>query len=278
MKKLFVVFIMMMLLMGCAISSTNGNAEFEEKAGTQVAIALTATALDQYFAAQTEEVVEEETRQAPSPTQTESVESEAKLTLGTPTYTDSGSTLSAWSADPVDEIVVEGITTFSIDNGRLAMQSSQTGKFHWRLNYQEFADGYLEAKFETGNCSGNDQYGLIFRAPDYSNGVGYYFTMTCDGHYGLREKTDPNTYMNDAEMIIPLTESDKINAGANQVNILGVQADGSSLKLYMNDELLDEISNANLTNTGHMGVYIYARQTAGFTVYLDEISFWNANN
>jgi len=41
--------------------------------------------------------------------------------------------------------------------------------------------------------------------------------------------------------------------------------------------LLEEINDATLINTGHFGLFINARQTPGFTVSMDEISYWTLN-
>ena len=72
-------------------------------------------------------------------------------------------------------------------NGKMTVvNQSTTSGFIWWLTYLSFKDAYLEATFEVEDCSANDQYGLVVRAPDYEDGRGYYYTLTCGGQYDLR--------------------------------------------------------------------------------------------
>ena len=70
---------------------------------------------------------------------------------------------------------------------------------------------------------------------------------------------------------------DSINTGSNKTNILGVWAKDDRIRLYANGQFLQEISNASLINDGHFGLFINARETPGFTIKLDEISYWLIN-
>jgi len=274
MRKVIVLLFLLIIPLACVPFSQQ--ASFEDKAGTQVAIALTATALDATVSA-LENPIEPTVTDQPDAQPTDGSSFDPAQDLGNPTYTDNSSSWSTWSKEPGDQ-VLESITTISIADGKLSMQSSQVGKFHWWLNYRLIDNAYLEAKYETGNCSGNDEYGLVFRAPDYFNGVGYYFTLTCDGKFDLREKTDPNSLIQDNQLRFGMQTSSLINSGPNQKNTLGVWMNGKTIRLYVNDQFLDEITDAELTASGHFGPFIYARKTPGFKISLDEISYWTINN
>ena len=267
-----VSFFIILLLIPIACTPFQPQAAIEEKAGTQVAVALTATALDATVSA-LDNSDQPTVTTSPTNSEIETPDFDPNEDLGDPAFTDNCSSWSAWSVNPENQ-VLEDVTTVSVADGKLTMASSQVGKFHWWLNYREVGDAYLEADFEAGTCSGSDEYGLVFRAPDYFNGIGYYFTLTCDGKYDLREKTDPNSLIQDNQLRFGMQSSPVINAGPNQKNTIGVWMDDSVIRLYINRQLVDEITDAKITGAGHFGLHIYARKTPGFSISLDEISYW----
>jgi len=264
MRKAIILLLLLLTAPACVPFSQQES--FEDKAATQVAIALTATALDATVSA-LENPVEPTVTDQPDAQPTDSPPFDPSEDLGDPVYTDNSSSWNSWNKDPGDQ-VLESVTTVSVADGKLSMQSSQVGKFHWWLN----------SIYETGNCSGNDEYGLVFRAPDYFNGVGYYFTLTCDGKFDLREKTEPNSLIQENQLRFGMQSSDLINSGPNQKNTLGVWMNGETIRLYINKQFLGEITDAELTASGHFGPFIYARKTPGFKISLDEISYWTITN
>jgi hypothetical protein len=274
MRKAIILLLLLLTAPACVPFSQQES--FEDKAATQVAIALTATALDATVSA-LENPVEPTVTDQPDAQPTDSPPFDPSEDLGDPVYTDNSSSWNSWNKDPGDQ-VLESVTTVSVADGKLSMQSSQVGKFHWWLNYRLIDNAYLEAIYETGNCSGNDEYGLVFRAPDYFNGVGYYFTLTCDGKFDLREKTEPNSLIQENQLRFGMQSSDLINSGPNQKNTLGVWMNGETIRLYINKQFLGEITDAELTASGHFGPFIYARKTPGFKISLDEISYWTITN
>ena len=271
MRNILISICLLLTVSACVIFSQPKS--LEEKAGTQVSLALTSTALDA-IVSELEKTTEPPSQIEPTQTVTQESKSDPKSDLGDPDYTDTCSSWSAWSVESKDQ-VLESITTISVTDGKLSMESSQVGKFHWWFNYREVGDAYLEAVFETGTCSGSDQYGLVFRAPDYFNGVGYYYTLTCDGKYDLREKADPNSLIQDNQLRFGMKDTPHLNTGSNQKNVLGVWMSGETVRLYLNNQFVDEIIDAELTGSGHFGLFIHAQKTPGFKISLDEISYWN---
>lgn len=143
------------------------------------------------------------------------------------------------------------------------------GWLSWRLGGAQLQNGYVEATFKTGNCSGNDIYGIVLRAPDYESGRGYYLQLTCDGQYNLSVWKDSGL-----DALQEWTTSSAILAGSNQTNRLGAWITGNQWKLYVNGVLIKEISDGSLINMGHIGFFIVANQTPDFTIYVDEIATW----
>ena len=71
------------------------------------------------------------------------------------------------------------------DNNLVLTAVRSDSWYGWSLSYIKGTNFYLEGTFKVGDCSGMDNYGLVFRAPDYSNG--YFFGISCDGQYSLRQ-------------------------------------------------------------------------------------------
>jgi len=247
---------------------------FEEEVATKAAIALTGTAESQQGQPLTDQTVSPPTITAKpdqeSATFTPTVSTEdPKLNLGQPDWIDTLTTGNSFGLDP------GGTTTYytliKVENGKLVMtrDTALVGKT-WQLAYPRPKDFYLEAKFENGTCSGDDQYGLVFRADNYTDSFAYYFIITCDGHYDLLKQTTSGS-----ALLLNWKTSDEIHKGSNQTNILGIWADGSIIRMYANGKLLKEINDDSLLNDGHIGLFIDAKKTAGFTIKMDEISYWN---
>jgi hypothetical protein len=116
-----------------------------------------------------------------------------------------------------------------------------------------------------------DQYGLVFRAPDNSSGMGYYFTVSCDGRFGLMRWNTDNTQ----PFILNWGIDSNINPGSNQTNRLGVYVKGSSIRLYMNGKQIAETTDSNYLTATNVGAFIAAVSTPGFTVEMNQIQMWN---
>jgi hypothetical protein len=160
--------------------------------------------------------------------------------------------------------------SITIANGMMTMTNPNTnGYLMWRLTVATPNDVYFEAEFKNQNCSGNDQFGITFRSPDYSNGFGYYFGITCNGSYNL--------YRRDAETgktsLIPLTPSTNILSGPGQINILGVLTKANNIKLYANGKLLQEINDSKFPQGGNFGPFIMGF-SGNNSIALDNIAYW----
>ncbi len=189
------------------------------------------------------------------------------LTLGTPGFSDTFSNgVSFGLATPYQD---DGML-IKVENGSMVFKSLaiNAGK-RWRLTSRNPKNLYLEGSFRTSSCSGTDQYGLVFRAPTYSDGIGYYFGVSCNGqYYFLRwDNSGSNTLLN-------WTPESRINAGSNQVNHLGVMANEDTFRLYINGSLVKELTDKGITEKGYIGAFASAFEDPNFTVLLDEISLW----
>lgn len=159
-------------------------------------------------------------------------------------------------------------TVIEVQNGALTMVASMLTKgWHtWSLNYRTIQDFYYEAEINLKQCSGVDEYGLVFRSPDYSSG--YFFAVRCNGEYSLR------AYNGEYTNIISWQYSEAVNTGSNQSNRLGVYVTDDLIKLYINGTLVDEANDAVFPDAGHFGFLIAAYEIPGFRVEVDRARYW----
>lgn len=187
--------------------------------------------------------------------------SDPKASLGDPTWKETfnrGKT-SFYTFD-------DGHTQISLVNDYLKMTSLASNSWTgWSLNGPKPKNMYLEGTFLTETCDGLDRYGLVFRAPDFESA--YFFGVSCDGQYNFR-------VYNQQGDLVGWTKDDAILAGSNQKNVLGVMAEGTHIKLYINGEMVKELEDSTYTDSGLFGVFIAAQRTPGFTVKVDEVDYW----
>ena len=270
-KKVMALLFLMSVLVSCNFPFINEQG-FEQEVATKAAQAFTATAkfnqiVTNVAATYNASVITTQpTDQISTPSPTTSVE-DPKKELGQPDWRDA---LNNGDSFGIKAERIEYFTTMKIENGKLVFTRDKLnyGKLYW-LAYPTPKDFYLEAIFETGICNGDDQYGLVFRAPEYINSPAYFFLVTCDGNFNFMK------WLGESGVLMQEWErTDSINAGPNQNNTLGVWAKGSTIRLYVNGIFLKEITDDFLTGAGHIGLVYDARKTSGFTIRLDEIAYW----
>jgi hypothetical protein len=190
-----------------------------------------------------------------------------RLTLGSPSFTD---TFTNGSAFGLDTPYQDDAVLIKVENGAMQFSSSQTNAgMRWRLTSRNPKNFYLEGTFKTASCTGDDQYGLVFRAPTYGGGIGYYFGVSCDGKYFLDSSTDGT----DMSTVVKLTADSHILTGSGQVNRLGAMVVDNSIKLYVNGNLIKEITDSSVNNPGYIGAFIFT-YSSGLIIQMEEISLW----
>jgi hypothetical protein len=161
-------------------------------------------------------------------------------------------------------------TKFSVEDGQLKMVSFNAGSFdEWGLSNRAASDDfYVEATVLTGaSCSGQDRYGILFRAVEPTRT--YVFSFACNGSYRLYRWDD-----GDFTALVGWTSASQILSGPNQTNRMGVLAEGNSLKLYANGKLIKSLSDSSFTQ-GRLGLFIGSAVTPNFTVFVQEVAFWD---
>lgn len=201
----------------------------------------------------------------PSLTPTESV---AEIPTGVPDWFDSFDNGTRFGINPGG--YDDGQTIIFVSDNTLTMTSvTASGWRGWRLTSQKPNNYYLTANFQTQECSGSDQYGLVIQAPDYDSGQGFYFGLTCDGRYAFQKWEDGGL-----TNLQGWNNDQNINSGSNQTNRMGILKSGSQYNLYVNSIQVMTVEDENFSNPGYFGPFIAGVNTPNFTIQLDEISYW----
>ena len=188
--------------------------------------------------------------------------------LGTADWTDNMDDSTFWPTGP------DTYTSIDFSNGKLKLTGLTTTD-GWRLaSTEKLNNFYLEMTVSTGNCSGNDRYGFIFRVPVLREAnKGYLFGFSCDGKYSLREWDATIGSKGQMTTHINWTSSSAIQSGSNKTNTMGVMAVGDRIILYANGVMLSEVKDATFTE-GNFGLFIGARDTNNFSIFVDEMAYW----
>jgi hypothetical protein len=185
--------------------------------------------------------------------------------LGDPEFYDPFDNGNSWSLYTDDHV------SFEVKDSQLVMIAFNPDKYNgWMLTWPVISDFYLEMTAKTTQCSGLDQYGMMFRAAKTDKGyVGYLYGISCDGKYSLRRWN--------GEKYIPLvdwTSSEHIHAGNKQTNRIGLLANGTKISMYANGNLLQEL-NDDTHREGRFGVFVGSANTADVNFRVDEIAYWD---
>jgi len=272
----FLLFVLLALaLSACNLPSAPAATATPDAIATRVGLLLTEVAAQAAYTATS----------APAPTPTTTPAPIATEEIPTPTATFAAATLTSvpteasnppdWK-DTLDDS--QSFYKYENDNTRVTQEGGHliltgihaNGWLGWSLTFsRKPVNFYLEAVFITQACSGNDLYGLVFRAPNANKG--YFFGVTCNGQYNLHVRDFEN---NSDTVLVSMTRSSAIHPGPNQTNRLGVRAEADKIRLYANGALLQESSDSTFSE-GNFGAFVAANETPGFSVWMEEISLWD---
>jgi len=275
MKQIVVIIILFTLLSGCVPRQETPPIEDQFVIATFVAGTLTAephSINQQDLPTDTQAPPEDVSPQPPTPSSTATETATPTLTL-TPTVTETPEGVPGedkfanWSNLYRDD---EPQSSFAVDEGHMILVAKKANGYEtWSLSWGDLTNFYLEITGTFGEeCGGKDRYGMIFRAPDTSQG--YLVSISCDGSYRL------SSWDNEDEeytVIKKWTSSEHINAGPGGTNRLGIKVKGSKLTGYINGHQVFE-KTASSFNKGKFGVLVAATDTPGFTAYLSQAVYW----
>jgi len=184
-----------------------------------------------------------------------------------------GSAISDWEDEDGDLPDTQYIR-LTLDDARFYVTGKYAGFSTWYFTWRELSDFYLQATMDSGNCSGQDAYGLIVRGPEHMAGVsyGYVVAFTCDGKLWVYRLDGANPFT--ATDLVSLTPSQYINAGSNQRNLIGVQAIGDQLTIYANGYQIAQVTDTRY-DFGRFGVLVSPQWTSWYTYRVVNLSYWD---
>ena len=194
---------------------------------------------------------------------------------GNPSMEDpmNGGNLLDWT-DSEGELPDTDYIRMTLDGARMYVTGHLVGFSTWWFSWRDLSDAYIEATFDSGNCSGQDAYGLIIRGPEHMAGVsyGYVVAFSCDGQYWVfrLDGADPFTAVD----LVSWTPSEYIHAGSNQRNTLGIEAIGDTLTIYANGQQIAEVTDAHY-DFGRYGLFVSPALTADYTYRIIRLAYWD---
>jgi hypothetical protein len=159
-------------------------------------------------------------------------------------------------------------------DARFYVTGKLTGFSTWYFTWHELTDFYLQSTFDSGNCSGQDAYGLIIRGPEHMAGVsyGYVVAFSCDGQYWVFRLDGANPFTE--ENLVNWTHSDYILSGSNQHNVMGIQAVGDTITIFANGHQIAQVID-NRYDFGRYGVFVSPDVTWNYTYRVIQMSYWD---
>ncbi|HNT25299.1 MAG TPA: hypothetical protein PKM21_13080 [Anaerolineales bacterium] len=160
-----------------------------------------------------------------------------------------------------------------VDGAKFYVTGKNAGWTTWYFAWREMSDFYLETTFNSGACADGDMYGLIIRGPKHMSGIsyGYVAAFTCDGQYTIFRLDGANPYT--TADLVSLTESERLNAGANQQNIMGIRAEGDTITVYANGYQLAQVTDARYSE-GRYGLFVSPALTTNYTYRVVHMAYW----
>jgi hypothetical protein len=162
-----------------------------------------------------------------------------------------------------------GETDFSriaVEEGWLRVLIKTPGSIAWAFNGYSTDDFYYQGLLQMGACQLGDYAGLVFRARDDDNLS--LFGLSCDGRYRLVRRVN-----GEFQFPVDFTFTPEAATGSEAVNLLAVRAEGRKLSLYINDRLVQVVTDAE-PGQGFFGAFAKAGATTNLKASFDDLSAW----
>lgn len=137
----------------------------------------------------------------------------------------------------------------------------------WWVSWPQVSNFYAEVlAVMPPVCEGKDRIGWIFRSPDPAKG--YRLEISCDGQYRMLVFDEDG-----AEVVVAWSSSEYLLGGPNQINRLGIWAQGKVLQIHLNGVAVAGLEH-NDHRTGTFGFSVTSENTPNFTAAFDDLTFW----
>lgn len=191
------------------------------------------------------------------------------LNLAAPDYWDNFSSTITWVGPNF-----EGAANLIRDGQLVATDYLADGFLWWSTTKPDINAGnvYIEVTAALSDCTGKDAAGLALRVEPNQLNSGYTFEASCDGHFRVRKLLSGSI-----RTLLDWQASEAINPGPEASNVLGFQAHGNLLTLFVNNARVAEVEDTAFIH-GNYGLFADSAQTVGFTVRFSDFKLWYLSN
>lgn len=147
----------------------------------------------------------------------------------------------------------------------LAVKTTHGSLLTLRKN-TELSDFYLETTLKRVLCKDDDVVGVVFR----TQGAGsfYRLVLNCQGLYALQQVSGGSTVM-----LVNWSPSAEITTGLWKPVIIGISANGKTIRIYMNNKLQSEVARTTFARGG-IGYYARAAGDTPLTVSFSDLNVY----
>jgi TolB protein len=156
-------------------------------------------------------------------------------------------------------------TTKQYGNNKYYVEITTSNLVAWGLANRKVADFRIQVDAAPEEGPNNNGYGILFRFQDRDNF--YRFDISGDGFF-LLSKFHNGEWVT----LVPWTATSAVNVG-HDTNRLAVEAVGSQIRVYANDDLLAEVEDDTL-DEGNFGFFASTFSEPNLTVSFDDIILW----
>jgi hypothetical protein len=170
------------------------------------------------------------------------------------------------SADGVEANVNNGVYDFLV---------SSEGAIWWVYGGEEFGDGTYQVEATQAEGPLNNGYGLMLRADSTTDSF-YLLEVSGDGYIWIGRCDDA---CNTVDQVVNdgWFASDAVNAGVGGTNLLRVEAKGTTLVFFVNDQEVGRITDATI-DRGDIGLFVETIEGAGVRIHFDNFTFTPAES
>ena len=165
------------------------------------------------------------------------------------------------------ELGDDGSSNIEITRRSLKMNIIEANWLGWStLQDVQAANLLIEADFSLDSGAPVTESGIIFRYQDENNL--YYFAISGDGSFSLWKLVDDQW-----EELLPWAATDALDATEAAVNRLSVLAEGNTISLLINDEVVGQAQDDTFA-AGLVGLAVGTFEEGDVVVLVDNVDLW----
>ncbi len=175
---------------------------------------------------------------------------------------DFGDARSGWGADERDEF------ERGYEKGKYFIELYEPNWFAWASPGRTFDDVSVEVDVHLTSGAHNGHFGVICRHANLKNF--YYFAISADGYYAIFRRVDGGDLETLSGDGSGMAQSPVIKTG-EQSNVVRAVCQGNELSLYVNDELLETVTDDAHAH-GDVGIGAGSALEGGLHIQFDDFT------